>query len=287
MKKKLLDISGKIDPLNLQILKKVQDITEKLHINFFLVGATVRDMILNYVYGIKIYRRTNDIDFAVCVKGWNEYYLFTGEIEKTGFTKDRNSDHRYFFNGFIIDFIPFGDIADDRKIIMWQDKDKKEMSVFGFEDVYVNVEEILIQTNPDTVVKAASVEGLVILKIIAWNERPAELRIKDAKDIYLILTTYLNAGNEERLYDEHADIVEETTDYELSGARLLGRDISTLTSQFVKNRLLELLTEEKLDILANEMSQYEGLSMERDEKIEKCWELLKNMKKGIEENIYN
>ena len=242
-------------------------------------------MILNYVYDIKVYRATNDIDFAVRVKSWEEYDKLIDEVEKAGFRKDERIAHRFYTEALIIDFIPFGEITDKNTNITWQDNDKKEMNVIGFEDAFANTEELLIQTEPNVIVQAASVESLVMLKIFAWNDRSAEMRLKDAMDLYLIVSTYLRAGNEERLFEDHTDIVTETVDYELTGARLLGRDIARVASDEVKSSLLNILSDDKLNLLASEMAQYEGLSFERDEKVEKCLELLNNLIMGLEDQI--
>lgn len=279
----MLDISKKIDPLSLKALRQIKDIAGRLQVDFFLVGATVRDVILYYVYNIPIYRSTNDIDFAVRVRNWDEYHKLTSEVEKVGFRKDERVAHRFYTNALIIDFIPFGEIADKHNNITWNDSDKLEMNVIGFDDAYMNTEDILIQTDPDIVIKTATVESLVMLKIFAWNNRSAEKRLKDARDLYLIITTYLIAGNEERLFEDHSDIVAESVDYELTGARLLGRDISRVASKNVKNNLFEILMGDKLSLLANEMAQYEGLSSERGEKVEKCLELLNNLRMGLDD----
>ena len=280
----MLDISKKIDKFNLEILIKIKEIADSLHVDFFIIGATVRDMILNYVYGIQIYRSTNDIDFAVSVRSWSEYNLLISEIEKSGFTKSEQILHRYSYKGMVIDFIPFGGISTKDDTIKWpDDKDDKEMNVIGFDDALMNTEDILIQTEPDVIVKAASVESLAMLKIIAWNDRAIDKRIKDARDLYLIISTYLQAGNEERLFDKHYDIVEEATDYELTGARLLGRDILNLASNKVRESILNILKDDKLNLLANEMLQYEGISFEREETKDKCLELLTNLRMGLED----
>ncbi|GBD86601.1 hypothetical protein BMS3Abin03_00522 [bacterium BMS3Abin03] len=282
----MLDISKKIDKLNLEILLKVKSTANKLQIDFFIVGAYVRDLILNYIYGIEIYRATNDIDFAVRVRNWDEYRLLIDEIEKAGFQKNEKILHRYRYNGMIIDFIPFGDISSDEDTISWPDKDKKEMNVMGFDDAYTNTEDILIQSDPDIIIKAASVECLVMLKIFAWNDRAVDIRLKDAKDLYLIINSYLEAGNQERLFNEHNDIVEATEDYELSGARLLGRDISNVASGKVMKNILELLHSDKLDILASEMSQYEGIHLENDDdELELCEQLLRSLLAGLEDEV--
>ncbi len=286
MRKKLLDISKKIDKLDLEILKKIKEITDKLEIDFFIVGAYVRDLILNYIYGIEIYRKTNDIDFAVRIGSWDEYNLLVNELDIAKFKKHDRILHRYTYNGMIIDFIPFGDISSDEDTISWPDKDNKEMNVIGFDDAYTNTEDILIQSDPDIIIKAASVECLVMLKIFAWNDRAADLRLRDAKDLYLIIDTYLDAGNQERLINEHIDIMEATEDYELSGARLLGRDISIVASDKVRITILELLHSDKLNSLANEMSQYEVINLDGDdEKLEWCKKLLRSLLEGLEDEI--
>ncbi|MHB8581632.1 MAG: hypothetical protein ACYDA4_17455 [Ignavibacteriaceae bacterium] len=155
----MLDISKKIDKFNLEILIKIKEIADNLHIDFFIVGATVRDMILNYVYEIPIYRGTNDINFAVRIKSWSEYNLLISEIEKTGFTKNEKILHRYSYKGMTIDLIPFGSISTKEDTIKWPyDKDDKEMNVIGLDDAFISTEDILIQTEPGIIVKAASVE---------------------------------------------------------------------------------------------------------------------------------
>ncbi|MDP2363016.1 MAG: nucleotidyl transferase AbiEii/AbiGii toxin family protein [Ignavibacteria bacterium] len=281
----MYDISKKIDKLTLEVLKKVKNIADKLKIDFFIVGATVRDMILNYMYGIKVYRATNDIDFAVSVKSWEEYKLLMGEIEKEGFEKSERILHRYTYKGMIIDFIPFGGVSADGKTITWPDKDGKEMNVIGFDDAFLNTEDLLIQTDPKVIIKAASVVSLVVLKMFSWNDRPVDLRSKDAKDLYLIIVSFLRAGNEERVFD-HQDIIDQTTDYDLSGAMLLGRDLKNSVSQKVYDKLIEILDDSKLEALAYDMSKYENLYRDSDdEKVEWCVELLKSLMQGLKTKV--
>lgn len=282
----MLDISDKIEKYNLEILLKIKEITDNLKIEYFIVGATVRDIILNYIYDIIIYRATNDVDFAVRVKSWDEYRLLTEEIEKAGFEKDDRIIHRYRYQGKIIDFIPFGEVATEDSIIVWPDKDEKVMSVLGFDDAFINTEDLIIQAEPEIIIKMATSECLVMLKLFSWNERSSTERIRDAKDLYLIITTYLRAGNEKRLFDEHTDLIEKAEDYDLSGARLLGRDIKKSVSERVLKSLLGILEGDKLMNLTTEMSEYEVIARDtKDEKIEWCESLLQNLKLGIMDSV--
>lgn len=55
---------------------------------------------------------------------------------------------------------------------------------------------------------------------------PADRR-KDAQDLQQILSHYLDAGNEPRLWDEFLQWTQEDDfDFALAGARMLGRDIA-------------------------------------------------------------
>jgi predicted nucleotidyltransferase len=79
-----------------------------------------------------------------------------------------------------------------------------------------------------------------LLKIAAWPDR-GHVNRKDATDLAFLMQVYLDAGNNERLYEEHADLLGDDFDYELAGARLLGRDIATITSPETRTQLLEIL----------------------------------------------
>lgn len=66
----------------------------------------------------------------------------------------------------------------------------------------------------------------------------------------LILTRYLDAGNPQRLYESHADLIDANFDYPLASARLAGRDASALLhrdgdrSQTVRRQLRSILETE-------------------------------------------
>jgi len=69
------------------------------------------------------------------------------------------------------------------------------------------------------------ISGLAALKILAWGDRRDR---RDAHDLQLLARSYLDAGNRDRLYDEHTDLIDDDFDYVLAGAKLLGRDIRIL-----------------------------------------------------------
>lgn len=61
-----------------------------------------------------------------------------------------------------------------------------------------------------------------------------------------MLRKYLDAGNEDRLYEEESDIIDRlkekaTFDYELASARLLGRDMRAIVRRETAQELMEIL----------------------------------------------
>jgi len=69
----LLDLSGKIDIFTVGLFDSISNVAVSIDVAFFVVGATVRDMILTHGYDIQTIRATNDIDFGIQVSDWDQY----------------------------------------------------------------------------------------------------------------------------------------------------------------------------------------------------------------------
>ena len=97
------------------------------------------------------------------------------------------------------------------------------MSTVGFREAYDNSIEVRIAE--DLIVRVASLAGLALMKIVAWDDRRFE---RDAQDLGLIMRHYLAAGNDGRVYSEQGDcfdLLNEEFDYDEVSARILGRDV--------------------------------------------------------------
>jgi len=81
------------------------------------------------------------------------------------------------------------------------------------------------------------------MKLIAWKDGYPS-RSRDALDILYIIRNYIDAGNSERLFKENKDLVNDEFDYELTGAKLLGRDIAKLASPATLTFIKEILDNE-------------------------------------------
>jgi len=244
MKMNSFDISGKIDHLTVEILGVFSNVAESMKIPFFVVGATARDVILEYVYEIPPRRATVDLDLGVFLEDWDQYHRLTHElVDKWQFTEGRVL-HRFSYKGkFPIDIIPFGGICEQYGTISWPPDHETIMSTLGFQESYERAILVRLRSQPLLEIKFASPCGLAAMKIISWNDRKAE-RVRDALDLKLIIDKYIDAGNLDRVLDgEEMDLLE-TDDFEYVGARLLGRDLAKLLNQQTKDRILEILERE-------------------------------------------
>ena len=193
--------------------------------SYFLIGAKARDVLLNYFDKKVNLRKTLDTDIAVCCRNWQDFYkIKTAFVNSGDFTADEKFEHRIISRKYgWLDILPFGDIKEQNSNIKWPPDYDIEFSLIGFEDTFKHAIDITIR---DITVKVTSPLGLVLLKLFAWVGRKAQ---KDAGDFAYIIANYFDLGNENRLYEENKDLLNETFDYTLSGCRLLGRDLKDLS----------------------------------------------------------
>lgn len=195
----------------------------------FIVGAMAREIVLVHGYGIHPGRVTRDLDFAVRVAGWEEYESIRARlIDQNGFQLDPGVAHRLRSPaGTEVDLLPFGAVEKQDRTIAWPPDEAEVMSTLGFAETADAGIEVLL---PGKVkVDVTSPAGQALLKIVAWSDRHNTRPGSDAHDLTLLLRWYLEAGNEDRLYDEAEDLLHAPDfDREIAGANLLGRDIATL-----------------------------------------------------------
>jgi predicted nucleotidyltransferase len=286
MNNNLLILSKKIDGFTADLLGTIAVVAESLKVPFFVVGATARDMILTQGYGIETGRATKDIDLGVQVSDWEAYERFRKGIIATGkFKRDKKQAQRLVYaETFPIDIIPFGAIAEPDDCLSWPPKHDTTMSTLGFEEAYHNSITVRIRTEPILDIQFVSLPGLALLKIISWNDNHPR-RDKDAHDLLLLMRTYLDAGSQDRLWNEEGDLVGEDFDYVRAGSRLLGRDIAAILSKEVKEAVIRILDKE-----TGEQNQYRLVENMMDRgsdsgAFEEALQLLEEMKLGILEKL--
>jgi predicted nucleotidyltransferase len=111
--------------------------------------------------------------------------------------------------------------------IAWPPAKDTVMTVAGFEDAMAAY--IQVQVSPTLTMPVVSLAALTILKIFTWEDR--KTTDKDAVDLYRVISTYADTGNEDRLYDPDSPHMEKFNyDPELAGAALAGEDSRMLSS---------------------------------------------------------
>jgi predicted nucleotidyltransferase len=206
-----------------------------------------RDILLSYAHGIELERATSDIDIAFAMRSWAEYEVLRGRLLAVGFGEVRDIPHRLLFEGTRVDILPFGGVEDAQHRIVWPSPGDAVMGVMGYEQARVNAVEVVLPGGES--VPVVSLPGLAMLKIFAWQDRRYEEPPgKDAIDLWSILTNYLKAGNEDRLYSEFVHLLHlPDYDYQLAGAWMLGADMRALLlgqDEFALEALVSLIARE-------------------------------------------
>jgi predicted nucleotidyltransferase len=223
-----------LDPSIVCVLRALDPIARNAGCAYFVAGATARDIMLANIHGLRPGRATRDIDFGVTVEDWNRFAALKESMTATGrFVPDRRALQRMTYvdraAGFSIpvDLIPFGGVA-SAGAIEWPPNRDTVMNVSGFEEALAAA--VPIEFEPQLKVRVASLPGLMLLKLIAWSDRGLETG-KDAVDMQRLLTSYADAGNTDRIYNQEMELLEaHGYDMELAGAELLGRDVADLCS---------------------------------------------------------
>lgn len=232
------------NPLLKELLKELNTFFSNLNMDFYVIGATARDIILSNLHGLTPERKTADLDIAIAISGWE---LFN-EVEKKlpqidGFEKQKQKQKFLYKKFYEIDIVPFGDVAKEDSNIYWPPDETIAMSVIGFPEMADST--INIEIDGEFSIKIASLPGLFILKLVAWQDRNLMVS-KDAYDMALLLTNYLDI-NMERAVENHYDLYEtEEFDPVVASSQLIARDIHLLIQDNQKTLayLCEILTKE-------------------------------------------
>lgn len=194
-----------------------------------LVGALARDVLLSFAHGIRVARATTDMDFAFAVDGWDAYADLRRALQASAaFAEVPGVVHRMLFEQrWRVDLIPFGGVERADRNIAWPPQYTSEMSMLGYREAAAQA--VPVRLPGEVVVAVASLPAQAVLKLFAWRDRRQSRPGVDAGDLRLLLRSYLDAGNQERLYAEASQLFDAADyDHERAGAWLLGRDARQL-----------------------------------------------------------
>jgi predicted nucleotidyltransferase len=237
-----LNLSDKISQATTDLLVLINRITTELDIPYLLVGATARDIVYHHRFGAPIKRATTDTDFGIQVGSWEEFNLLSQMLVRENFTRSKSAQRFYCPNNSPIDIVPFGSIEDEAANIQWPPSGDFKMNVLGFKEALDHSLQIEIGGESAIQIPVVSPQGLVLLKLIAWEDRELNKRVRDAQDFAYLLDYYEKYESvNERLYEEG---VAEQYEFDLSlaSAHLLGADSADIAQDATKGKILEIIS---------------------------------------------
>ena len=266
-----------------EMLSALERGLEKFGVDFYLVGAVARDVWMSGINNIDPRRTTGDIDFAVLINDKGTYealkeYL----IEKEGFNPYKGNAYVLIWKGQTeVDLLPFGAIEDEEGKVTMSGLGLININLQGFTEVY---EEGLPQLDLEDKhqFKFCTLPGIVVLKLIAWDDRP-EVRRDDIKDVSDILNHFFYMYDEEIWKNHHDLFNEEDVDLKYIAARVMGREISKIANRNEKlfTRISEILDRNTEDIPNSKMA---AIMVEYfDNTVEDNVLLLQQLKQGFTE----
>lgn len=217
-----------LDPLLKEAVRNLQLIAGRSGIPILLVGAFARDILFQGVSSVRTPRRTKDVDFAVMVKSWEEFERMRQDLLASGlFLPSEKVLHKVLYKGkYEVDLVPFGElVGQDGMLRCWPEDFGKVMNLCGFLEAF---KASVSKDFGGVDVRTLTVESLVVLKIIAWNDRK-EL-VKDAEDLAFLLMEHASIPERiDMLWNpENLDLVERIDQHELQLACLLGRCVGRM-----------------------------------------------------------
>jgi predicted nucleotidyltransferase len=225
--------------------------------DFFLIGALARDVLLEHIYGTEVPLTTGDVDVAVAVEGWQAYEdLRRALAEEHGFERGPEKQRLRSPEGTPLDLVPFGGVEEEGGKARFPPEGSPELTVLGFEVAWEAALPVRFGEGPvgegsgdrGTVLRVASLEGLALLKLVSWNERPRK-RARDAQDLCLLLQHFYDARLE-LITERHADLFDtDSFSKPKASARALGREVARLLrGPPLETLLVDTLRRETADI---------------------------------------
>ena len=240
------------NPLLVELLRKLTNSFSKMDKEFYVIGATARDIVIQQLLDTESKRRTRDLDIAIAIPDWETFEQVKQSLIADGFEKSSDMQQRFYYGEYELDIVPYGVVAKEDDKIYWPPEEEIAMSVKGFDEVLS--EAITVSIDDDFKVKIASLHGLFLLKFNAWLDRNTKTS-KDAEDMSFIFSNYFLANLEREIHQEVYDW-ENFDDY-IVGGYWLAYDIVALLNKeqlcYYKEIIEGELAKEEESRLINQM----------------------------------
>ncbi|WMN12693.1 hypothetical protein QYS49_34320 [Marivirga salinae] len=264
-----------------EVFDIIDGVMREFSVPYYMIGASAIALEL-LKDGIKPSRGTKDIDFAMMLSSMKEFEEISKALEQRGFRKAKAPwTYLYEKDDVVIDLLPFGEIQENDT----EDFNKRnsDLHIIGFQEVLENPSRIPIE---EKWVNIPPLPGMILLKLIAWSDRP-EARENDLADILRIIEHYYDIEFD-KIVAEHYDTLDtDDLDERTVASEVLGREArvylnkSDRLKETIYTILKDNLTEVKLSSLVKHWARQSG------EEVEYTFGLLKAFQRGLLKNEEN
>ena len=260
-----------------EVFEIIDEIMIKHSVPYYLIGVSAIALEL-LKKGIKPSRGTKDIDFAIMISTLVEYENISASLQDKGFNKVK-APWTFYSDKYniAIDILPFGEI-EEKDTVKFNER-YSDLHILGFKEVLEDTEQVQIE---DKIVNIPPLPGMIILKLVAWSDRPEE-RENDLADILKIIEHYFDHNYDEIVEHHNDTFPEDGFDQLLIAAEVLGRkakqylEKSEALTERIKKLLENNLNDERESIIAKEWARIKGWE------IEYAFSILKSFQKGLNE----
>ncbi|MDG1729431.1 MAG: nucleotidyl transferase AbiEii/AbiGii toxin family protein [Algibacter sp.] len=261
-----------------EVFDCIDEVMLKLNVPYYLIGASAIALEL-LKDGIKPSRGTKDIDFAIMISSIQEFESIVKELSNYGFNKVAAPWTLYNDKyNIVIDLLPFGEIEENFTVNF--NERYTDLHVLGFSEVLQEPETVQIEEKS---IQIPSLPGMIILKLIAWSDRPEE-RDNDLYDVLRIIEHYFDLNFDE-IVEKHNDTFPEDDDLDQLkiAARVLGRKASSFlnVSEVINSRILKTINENVVDAKNSAIAKQWVTDKEWD--LEYAVQILEEFKFGLTE----
>lgn len=257
------------------ILTNVVSVCKELQIEYFILGATARN--IWYAAGDESPENTKDVDFALYVVHSDDYTNLKRKLILE-FNYVQSTQNEYCLitpQGRQVDLLPFSETKKQNLKIL-DAVGIATMNFDGFKEAYkFGVQQTVIDSETYNV---CSIPAIVVLKLIAFDDRP-EHRIKDVKDINSICNHY-HSIEDNYIWTEYNDLYSDNLSHQDVAIIALGKEMKKILNS---NKKLQLRIIEILDKALTQQSKLLQYMIEdlSSETIEMKADIIKLIKLGV------
>ncbi|MBN2776088.1 MAG: hypothetical protein JXR36_00505 [Bacteroidales bacterium] len=220
------------------ILTNVVSVCKDLQIEYFILGATARN--IWFASGNEKPETTKDVDFALYVVNSDDYINLKDKlISEYNFVKSTANEYCLITaEGRQVVLLPFSETKKQNLKIL-DAVGIATMNFDGFMEAYkFGMQQTIIDSE---IYNVCSIPAIVILKLIAFDDR-SEHRIKDVDDINSICNHY-HSIEDNYIWDEYSELYLDNLSHQDVALKALGKEMKKIlnSSLELQQRILDIM----------------------------------------------